>query len=70
MPILDGSKSAGDSGRSVKMTTGRTGTDLVKSFQVAILHYKDDKSDKNLTNIDKIVQVSLIKNVQVFIEKR
>jgi len=61
MPILDGaSKSSHDSGKSAKMSSGRTATELVKSFQVAILHYKDDKCEKNLTNIDKIVQVIVV----------
>ncbi len=60
MPTVHGShKAAGDPGKFAKMSSGKTSNDLVKSFEVAILQYKGDRCEKNMTNIDKIIQVRI-----------
>lgn len=58
MPTVNGaSKATSDAGKPAKMSAGKTSNDLVKSLEVAILQFKGDRCEKNMTNIDKIIQV-------------
>ena len=36
----------------------RNPQDQIKSFEVAVFEYKDDSSEKNMANIEKVLQVS------------
>jgi len=41
-----------------KVVGSRSPQDQIKSFEVAVFEYKDDPSEKNMSNIEKVLQVS------------
>jgi hypothetical protein len=44
---------------STKSKMTRNFVDHTKTFEVAVFQYKEDPSDKNIANVEKVLQVTL-----------
>lgn len=47
---------------SIKSKMSRNSVDHLKTFEVAVFQYKEDSTEKNLANVEKILQVTVSKH--------